>query len=225
MAIPITCVDNFYTNPDKVREWALTLDYGFPVPQENFPGKRTKQLYDLDENFYNSFCQKLFSIFYDYTTPVEWVCDTCFQKIYPYHEDPLNLLNSGWIHLDSGIVFAGVIYLNKDPNPDAGTSLYTSNCDIIEEDLDFSLRNKLYHNQHVSYEEYIEKKKNHEEKFDLSLEVKNRYNRLICYDHDVWHKESNFCSKEDFRLTQVFFINQCKANSFPKLRIKQINDI
>ena len=44
---PITCYDNFYDNPDQVREFALSLDHtkvsGF------FPGSRTQPLSTFDK--------------------------------------------------------------------------------------------------------------------------------------------------------------------------------
>ena len=40
MKFPITCYDNFYENPDYIREFALSLDYS---PESGtFPGVRSK---------------------------------------------------------------------------------------------------------------------------------------------------------------------------------------
>ncbi len=226
MAVPITCIDNFYSDPDKVRDWALTLDYNFPPEGVNYPGKRTKHLYDIDKTFFDQFCDKLFSIFYDFNTEVNWICETTFQKIYPYHEDENSFLNTGWSHVDAASVFAGVIYLNKNSRPNSGTTILTPNDKFESEDaLDFSYRNKLYHNEKICLEEYSKKIKEHNEKFDVSVDIKNKYNRLICYDNSTWHKESNFCSNEDFRLTQVFFVTALGANSFPDQRVKLINNL
>jgi hypothetical protein len=227
MSIPITCVDNFYSDPDKVRDWALGLDYYPAAPQYDFPGERTQLLDALDQEFFDNFCEKLFSIFYDFSSPVNWICHTHFQKIYSRHENYNNPLNSGWVHIDRNNVFAGVIYLNKNTTANSGTSIFSPNEKFSSvEDLDFSYRNKFYHNEEIDLEEYSQKVQEHNEKFDLTLDIKNKYNRLICYDYDTWHKESNFCMKnEEFRLTQVFFVKQLNAHSFVNLRMKNINNL
>jgi hypothetical protein len=217
--IPTTCVDDFYSNPDKIRDWALSLEYHSPS-NGNFPGERSHHLSILDKEFYDQFCKKLFSIFYDYITPVNWVCDTAFQKIRPYHKDLNNLLNTGWAHLDNNCVFAGVIYLNKFSHPNSGTSILTPNHKFSSEyEPDWSYRNNLYNNGKFSEEEYCKKNQQHNEKFDISVDIKNKYNRLICYNGSTWHKESNFCTNEEYRLTQVFFIKTLEAHTFPLKRI------
>ena len=53
---------------------------------------------------------------------------------------------------------------------------------------------------------YINEIENHNNKFDLSIEYKNFYNRMIAYDGNLWHQISSFWVPEKFRLTQVFFI-------------------
>ena len=226
MAVPITCIDNFYSNPDKIRDFALSLKFFSAGKKDNFPGERTKCLSVINKDFFDQSCQKLFSLFFDFTTPVNWVVTTRFQKIYPYHKDPKNLLNTGWSHLDNDHIFAGVVYLNKNPNPNSGTMLLTPNSQFSSiQDSDISYRNKLYHNQKIDEKIYAKKIQEHNKKFDITLEVKNKYNRLICYNHNIWHRVSNFCTDEEFRLTQVFFIKELKANSFPTQRVKEINTL
>ena len=225
MAIPITCFDNFYSDPDKVRDWALSLEYRKDDTQ-SFPGERTELINVLDGNFFDKFCEKLFSIFYDFQTPVTWTCSTRFQKIYPFSENFNSPLNSGWIHVDDDSAFAGVIYLNKVSNPNAGTSIFYPKKDIDEEH-DYHMREDFYSDKNPNKEEYIKKLNEHNNNFELSLDIKNTYNKLICYDSKTWHKESNFMVNEndasEFRLTQVFFITELCAHSFPKSMFKSFN--
>ena len=42
------------------------------------------------------------------------------------------------------------------------------------------------------------------------MEVKNCYNRMIAYDASEFHAQSSFYT-DDFRLTQVFFIDKMNA--------------
>ena len=60
------------------------------------------------------------------------------------------------------------------------------------------------------YEKTLHK---HNNRFDVTLEFKNRYNRLVAYNGRTWHRESNFCVPEEFRLTQIFFINKIDGNA------------
>lgn len=212
MNFPSLCVDNFYKDPNKVREFALSLEY---VKQPgNYPGLRSCPLFELENSFFNDFCTKLFSIFFNYDNEyVNWNVISYFQKIYPYSEDKNSPLNSGWYHEDSGDnVAAGVIYLNPYPYFDAGTTIGfpKSNCTINLSDFDW--RNKLYAEEPIDRREYQHKIIDHNMKFDKTLEFKNVYNRMIMYDSCYWHKESNFFANEtEPRLTQVFFVNQVSS--------------
>lgn len=209
MNFPSLCVDNFYKNPDEVRNFALSLEY-FKHPG-NYPGVRTNYLHDIDNHFFTEFCNKLFSLYFNYDK--ENVCynvRTCFQKIYAYSEDKNSPLNSGWYHEDSGgFVAAGVIYLNPYADMNAGTTIgcVKPNCTIDLDALEW--RNKLYADELIDRKEYQHKIIDHNMKFDKTLEFKNLYNRLIMYDTQYWHKESNFFANEtEPRLTQVFFVSQ-----------------
>ena len=222
MVLPITCIDNFYENPDEVVKFAQSLE--FKKTPGIYPGLRTDLLSTIDPIFFNSFCNKLFSVFFDYTiSEVEWTVKTVFQKIYPFSNDNDELLNSGWIHLDDPTtVAAGVIYLNKDSNLKAGTSLYRvkdSEYVGIFDYGDNTTRIDFYANKDVDIEEYKNKKMHHEELFEKTLEIGNVYNRLILYNINYWHKESSFIVNNfEPRMAQVFFVENMSATSFPILR-------
>lgn len=213
MNFPALCIDNFYNNPDEVRDFALSLD--FKKQPGNYPGERSDYLYEVDQKFFNMFCKKLFSIFYNYNFDyIEWNVNTIFQKIYPYSEDRNSPLNSGWYHQDLHSVAAGVIYLNPNSNLDAGTTIGEINT-LSEIDYDdYSYRNKLYAGENIDRLKYQKKILDHNSKFNKTLEFKNVYNRLILYDACYWHKETNFLANDyEPRLTQVFFIEKFEACS------------
>lgn len=208
MTFPITCVDDFYSNPHEVREFALSLDYHHF--SGNYPGERTKTLDLINKNFFNSFVKRLFSIFYNLNTEnIEWNIHTCFQKTYTYDKTIDSPLNNGWIHIDGApAVAAGVIYLNPISNPDAGTSFYSINGNYLRVPDNYRLRNELYSGNYVDYNEYNSVKIEYENQFSKTVEVKNSFNRLAFYGTQYPHKESNFYVNDtEPRLTQVFFIN------------------
>ena len=84
---PITCIDDFYSDPDEVRRFALSCDFDQKTAG-NYPGVRTKMIHYISENFFNTFCAKLFSLFYNYKHEhINWIVETAFQKIYPLSDN------------------------------------------------------------------------------------------------------------------------------------------
>lgn len=212
---PSMCIDDFYENPDEVRNFALSLDY----EKDEFgywPGKRTKPLHEIDTEFFQSFCVKLFSVYYDFNfVDLKWNLLTQFQLIEPYSEQKLSAKNQGWIHLDSGYVFGGIIYLNPDIDITCGTSLYrVVNPDVI--DTWRPTKENFYKNGlDENYDEEILK---HNSGFEETVRFNNVYNRLISFDSEVYHGANNFYTNKEPRLTQTFFISSLNSDSQPPLQ-------
>lgn len=220
---PTTCIDNFYNDPLSVVKLASSLEY-FDT-HGSYPGKRTKPLHIVSEEFFNIFTEKLFSVFFDYESyRVNYRVITCFQKIIPFTNKVDNILNSGWIHRDNGIVGAGVIYLNEKPTTKCGTSFYNLN-DGDDVPVDWSLRDNFYLGKNKEVDEYRNKKIEYESLFERTLEVGNVFNRLVLYDSNIWHKETSFFTDDGYpRITQVFFIVDLKTNQkSPFDKIKSFN--
>ena len=212
---PITLIDNFFDDPHKIREFALSCN--FTQISGNYPGERTQLLSAICPRYFNSFCHRLFSLFYYYEPDpnVVWNVETMFQKIYPLDEDKSSPLNSGWIHSDDATCMAaGVIYLNPKSNLDAGTSFYNLKDDVFNtSDVNFDLRNDFYANKKVDLDAYKKELDKLEGLFDKTLEVKNVFNRMAFYGSDIHHKENNFVASDtEPRLTQVFFVHKIQSN-------------
>jgi hypothetical protein len=142
-------VDDFFENPNKVVEFANTLDFKIG-PYGFWPGKRTLGLHMINHNFFNSVLQKIFTLFFDYKhTNINWDnVEMYFQKTYPY--DPKNkksLLNSGLIHQDGNFPLVGLVYLTKNADLDSGTSIF--------------LPKKLEKNYEKKLQSYLAEKKNY----------------------------------------------------------------
>tara|TARA_E500000318_G_C3561748_1_gene213768 strand:+ start:1108 stop:1809 length:702 start_codon:yes stop_codon:yes gene_type:complete len=212
---PIAVVDNFFDDPYKIRKFALSCEY--TKAPGNYPGERTKMLSEIYPKYFNSFCNRLFSLFYYYepNPNVVWNVETMFQKIYPLDDDKLSPLNSGWIHSDDETCMAaGVIYLNPNSNLDAGTSFYKLKDDVFNTlHVNYKLRNDLYANKKVDHDSYKKELDKLEGLYDKTLEVKNVFNRMAFYGSDIHHKENNFvASDNEPRLTQVFFVHKIQSN-------------
>lgn len=229
MLFPATCFDNFYKNPKEIRDWALSLPFDDP---DNilgvYPGVRTKMLHTIDQMFFDSFCKKLLSIFFDlHNTEISWNVQTHFQLITPFTDSDLN---HGWAHTDDGSVFGGVIYLDEENDEEAGTSVGEIDLSTISEDEYNNLQNirTTVYKGNPKKEEFTNFKKQllyNNKLYNPTIEFKNKFNRLICFDGTQPHK-ANFGNKKTARLTQVFFVSSMDTDSPPPvIRSKQFNHI
>ena len=232
--IPVSCFDNFYDDPDSIRDFALSLDFKPPRKQENFPGERTTSLSLIDENFHHFSVEKVVSSFFDSESIPECRAFTQFQKIPTFNSDRHHPMNRGWAHKDDDVphsLLSAVVYLNKNTCLDSGTKILSlkkghENYEFSDEDK--AIRRSLYHkhffgDKDVDQNLYSKAIQNHNSKFDTTIEFKNVYNRLIVYDGTLWHNQSSFWVPEEFRLTQVFFIWFSENVSLKKTFFKNLD--
>ena len=207
---PISIFDHYYNDPDAIREYALSLEYtkitGF------FPGYRTECLSTISKEFWELSYQKFLP---DNINPDEYTILSQFQKVYRFSNDPEDPVNLGWIHKDTGADLAAVLYLDPDPISDNGTSFYVKSRPLPpSKSISMDNLPECLNNYDVD-DEFRELVVNNNSQFNLTAEVKNSYNRLLCYDGKQFHGASNYYMKneEDFRLTQVFFFfrNKCEC--------------
>jgi Family of unknown function (DUF6445) len=202
--IPITVIDNFYTDPYSVRNYALSQDFSRPV-RIGWPGIRTKMIADINPLFYHSFVDKIMSLFFNLKTDiVQCNLDTYFQLTSKKYEE-------GWEHKDNKVSLAGVIYLTPGAPLSGGTSIFNEK--VSGKRYDFTPRDDFYSGITNDVKHYRSLRKEHNLQFDKTLDVNNVFNRLVLYPGNYFHKENKFFGKTytDSRLTQVFFI-QIKTN-------------
>ena len=221
---PSLCFDQFYKDPDSVREYALSLD-GYTNMYGAHPGLRCRMLYDYDKQFYRSTVDKFFSLYM--LSGVSCNCSTYFQKIYRFSSDPNDPVNQGWIHHDGVVNIAGVIYLDPEPVSDNGTSFYNPKGNnfrfnnVLEGDtpeyerIMGSSANTSGDTNYCKIDDidwYRENIVKNNEQFELTMEVKNCYNRCIAYSGQRLHSQSNYWmpNEDDFRLAQVYFVYDLK---------------
>tara|TARA_B100001250_G_scaffold394016_1_gene397394 strand:+ start:612 stop:1292 length:681 start_codon:yes stop_codon:yes gene_type:complete len=199
------CFDDFYYDPDAVRDYALNMDYDPLKDTGIFPGLRTTFLHNSDPEFFGEFCKKLFSLYTN--DDLEWSIRTTFQKLPRFSEDKNSKLNEGWIHRDNSHM-AAVVYLDPDPDPDSGTSFYAVKNGMKAPDMGYT--NKLRNNffcydecDKALYEKELVRNNSH---FYKTAEIKNVYNRIIIYDASTYHTQTSCYTNGDFRLTQPVFM-------------------
>ena len=209
MYFPIICVDNFFDNPQEVRDLAFSLDFSESDPR--YPGKRTKQLHEVAPEYFDFFCKRLMGIFYDFREKdVSWEIYTTFQLIEKFGN---NSLNKGWVHCDTPNIFAGVLYLNQNSNLESGTSIFKPKS-IGAQPINVEQKNDFYKNNYGN-EETVKALNENNEKFIETITFKNVYNRLIGFGGEHFHAVNSFVVDQEPRLTQVFFVRRVSANWYP----------
>ena len=65
MIYPTVVLDNFFTNPDTIRDFALSLPYERDA-DGRWPGERSPMLHTYNEDLVFSFAKKIISIYQNY---------------------------------------------------------------------------------------------------------------------------------------------------------------
>lgn len=198
MKYPVTIVDDFFADPDAVRE--LALSHTFDKNDDNYPGKRTERLNIIEPFFYENFVKRLNSIF-GFTD--NNFCDCGFQRnkcLYP-KTDPRN---RGWVHVDTYYSFQGIVYLNPDPDPETGTDIYKCiGVTSYSSDEKEKVRRETYQGKTdlITFKQVYEE---YHKQYKRTVSVDNVYNRLVCFDNTTHHGVRYNGDTE--RLTLPFFV-------------------
>lgn len=205
--LPIVTADGFFRNPDEWRELALIANEWSSDTKGMWPGIRTKTLEMLYPNKVLELKCALEDILPSYvvnqTGGLSYL-DARFQSI-------SGDWGTGWIHEDriEQIDFAGVIYLDPNPQEDSGTSIYEflgETTDVIYAKEYTEHKSNVYSDTSRHSElQYI--KDMRAPYFKRTAKIENVYNRCTLYDAKYWHAADKYygTTLEDSRLTLVFF--------------------
>jgi hypothetical protein len=182
-------IDNFYSNPMDVREFALRQEFKV---RGNYPGQRT-------ESFLSDATKKtLRDILYPFAGEItNWGGEYTGSFQYTTASD------RSWIHADSTTDWAAVCYLTPDAPLTAGTGIFRhketgwSNFDYRNNDSEYLRQAPPGHDS----QDYT--------KWEMVDRIGNVFNRLIMYRADNYHVSLDYFGKDmyDGRLFQVFFFN------------------
>jgi len=217
---PVTVINDFYEDPLKIRDFALNQKFTFrhehKIDIPVYPGSRTQDLLDLNENMYHKICEKFTSIFHNFShDQLRWSISTAFQSVTEEYE-------YGIIHQDADTVFAGVLFLSPDAPLNSGTSLFKANKNFNQESYI-----KALEDNDVRFKNKQSVDSNYHHMFDEVVRVNNVFNSLIIYEGQHFHAANHFFGNtlKNSRLTQVFFVKRVDAKAgttFPVLRCRQI---
>jgi hypothetical protein len=193
----IIIVNNFYEDPDSIRELALNMGV-YPFVG-GYPGQRSLGVpKELSLQLKSKFEEILGMTITRWETyagepGADYYMNTSFQLITDG--------NQNWVHKDASD-WAAVVYLNPDTNPDSGTGLFTHIETGVSQWIDDDPATHLYKTHRDDLYD--------PSKWRCNLEVKNQYNRMILYKGSYYHRSMIPGFGRNYlegRLTQVFFFN------------------
>jgi len=209
------CVDNFFTDPDRIRNWGLSLPKQ-SSPQGAWPGKRSASLHDINEEIHVTIILKILSSYFDLKfTDVSWdSASIMFQQTQPHKTQSNSIINEGWIHQDKEDELAGLIYLTPNADVRSGTSLFNLKKKCKDKFLHYTRqveKHAFYKGENISEQEYLDALVQHNNCFYEKTRFNNIYNRMIMYDSNEYHRANSIHAGDEDRLTLVFFINGVKT--------------
>ena len=203
MSYPLIIKDNFFSDPDAIVNIINHVDYS--LSSNNYPGVRTKSLDEINPKLYEHIFQKIFLLLHD-QLPLRFESNlkVGFHKIKPFVEgDKWDKKNRGLVHKD-GCLFGGVIYLDKNPDKDAGTSIYKSKDGFdVQTQENIDAKELFYSGQLIDDGHYYNAYDRVRNQYEETLKIPNVYNRLVLIPNDQPHAMTTIGDKE--RNTLVFF--------------------
>jgi len=220
---PAVVVDNFYQNPDQVRNFALNQKYYFCSELDTkgftFPGARSADLAKINPSLFSSFTEKACSLYHNFKyDDVKFKLSSSFQFV-------TKDFGKGVIHQDNKVIFAGVIYLSPYPKKNSGTSLFKKNSKFTLDRYNQSIEKN---NAEFRKGNFIPDTSYHD-MFDEFLTANNHYNSLIMYEGDIFHCANDFFGDNlnNSRLAQVFFVHEISGkdkSAFPVIRNNSVTE-
>ena len=189
MNLNLITIDNFYSNVDEVRDFALSQEFGV---SGNYPGYRTKSF--INENIK----ENIQKILYQHVGKViDWLDDDITSDGYSGSFQLTTSKDKSWVHVDHHNDWAGIIYLTPNAPPSGGTGFFKSKID------------GTYFSDSYYFPDYVYSDMN---RWEMTYSVSNVYNRLILFRANQWHTSLDYFGDDmnTGRLTQVFFIKMEK---------------
>lgn len=185
MKINTIIVDDFYSNPDAVREFALNQEFSV---KGSYPGNRTKSF--LTEDVKDTIAN---IVRFAGGNVTDWF-------VYPDGDtytgafQMCTSLDRTWIHSDYYNMWAGVCYLTPDAPVSGGTALYRHK---LSGEREF-IENSVYEKDAYDYTQW-----------EMVDRIGNIYNRLILYPGKLYHASIDYFGQNhnNGRLFQTFFFN------------------
>lgn len=182
MKTKLIIVDDFYSNPDQVREFALAQKFEV---SGNYPGLRTKPYLPDDLKACIQYIMKDAG-----GNITHWFEESGYTGAFQICTSQ----DRTWIHADSHNTWAAVCYLTPDAPLSSGTALYRWKETKEYERTDNS-------QPHLNGYDYT--------KWEMTDYVANKFNRIVFYRGNLYHASLDYFGDnlQNGRLFQTFFFN------------------
>jgi hypothetical protein len=213
----LTILDNFYSDPI---DFIQNLNGDYPISGCG-NGKRSLDLSEINKQIYYDVRSAIFRAHNIDGRGLTFV--TYFTE---HAYDEIEIFNQRFVHIDGrnpdrlltsfkeyNIILGGQIYLTPDPDPEAGTKIYSLKPEINwteSEQVDrlvnhYRRPRDLYDSGSIGIEQYKTLHAEYHNNFNLTCDVKNVFNRLVSWKGKTLH--SDVVTKNmPKRLSQYFFV-------------------
>jgi hypothetical protein len=125
--VPTIIIDNFFPNPDAIREYALSIEDWHIDPDSVWPGIRTNNLHTFAQDEHDGLAWSVYNCLSNYITARY----DSFSKFYCMFHIVGEEHHHGVIHSDgTDLDFAGLVYLSPIAPIDSGTSIYNNDLEV-----------------------------------------------------------------------------------------------
>ena len=183
------------------------------------PGQETKNLYEINYDYFLYITRKVLLNFYDryLINDLHYSCLSKFEKIKPYGTE---YDKDGWIHYDDQNMLSAIYYIEGNHNE--GTSFYKTKNISYPDFTSLRIKEKLYSGEKIDANFYNSNLKKFNNQFEEILKVPFIPNRIVIFDSSIYHKSDGLGELKNPRLIQTFFFSEIKAKSFPIAEINRI---
>lgn len=216
MITDIKVLDNFYTDPEYITK---LCDGNFPISGCG-TGNRSIDLSKINQEVYAGVKNALCSI--HGVDPLRVKMNTFFM-VHEYNSVD-DIFNVSSTHMDGKnpdvcrstvdeyrLAFCGQILLTKDPDPESGVTIHRMKPnewdaqEIVKRCIDeYTIPGEMYRAGKITLDEMKELRRQHEENFELTCEVKNVYNRMVSWKGGTLHGQ-RITKTVPKKLNQYFF--------------------
>ena len=190
----VIVVDNYYSDPDQVRDYAMTLNFNPNVKYHKGSRTETKTIFEGTKASFEKLLGKKITVWEEHLyNGVFQYCTA--QEALVYHTDNQS--------------YAAVVFLTPDAPPECGTSFYKSKVNGLMAYPTSADCKRLGKSEHDLFDEMFAGNFYDKTRWDLVDVVGNVYNRLVIFDAKRVHAASAYFGDtiENSRLFHMFFFD------------------
>ncbi len=202
-------IDDFYADPEKLRETALELSYPVPTGEVYYPGRTSRETIlppDADEMFSYILREKV-------AGAARSTHGRCRYSLQGSHRP-------AEVHIDIGKTWAGLVYLTRDEDCQGGTEFFrhrkyrTDRAPLSDEEAQeiygIATRKEAVH--HLIHDDG-----HHLDRWDRVMLLPMKFNRCVLFRPWMWHTSGvDFGDTiENGRLVQLLFFESADPRAAP----------